>query len=66
MSECCFPGCNKGAEFQIIDQADGRLDASFVQACEEHVGVLLGHATDLPPAAPNVWTVWLLSSEATS
>ena len=41
---CCFVGCDEHAEFEIIDIADPRPDAAFTDACEAHVGALLGHS----------------------
>jgi hypothetical protein len=54
---CCLVGCEEAAEYEIIDKADPRPDAAFTQACEAHVGALLGHLPDLPDDAANEWTV---------
>jgi hypothetical protein len=52
---CYHLGCGKNAAFEIYDNNERRPDCSFTDACEEHVGALLG---SLPPTEPKgPWTV---------
>lgn len=53
---CCHVGCNKPAVFEIYDNNDSRPDGSGItDACEDHVGTLLGSVPPVNPAGP--WTV---------
>ena len=59
--ECLFVGCSKIAEFEIYDSNERRPDCGATDACEEHVGALLG---SLPPTQPiGPWTVITIRAE---
>ncbi len=53
--KCCFVGCSKDAEFVIYDQNDRRPDCCYSDACEEHVGALIGSVYPTEPKGP--WVV---------
>ncbi len=49
MRKCCYIGCKKNAEFEIYDENERRPDCGVTDACEDHIGALLG---SLPPTEP--------------
>lgn len=53
--KCCFTGCEKKAEFEIYDENERRPDIGEIDACEEHVGELLGSISPTEPTGP--WRV---------
>lgn len=46
---CCFIGCEKKAEFEILDENEIRHDCATTDSCEDHVGNLIG---SIPPTEP--------------
>jgi hypothetical protein len=40
---CCWPDCEKPAEFRVIDAQEMYPDVAEIHACEAHVGALVGH-----------------------
>ena len=52
---CCNIGCDKDAEFEIYDSNEVSACQSPTDACEEHVGNLLGSIPPTEPIGP--WTV---------
>lgn len=58
---CCFLGCPKPAEFEIWDENERRPDIGATDACEDHVGALLGSLPPVEPTGP--WRVVVLAQE---
>lgn len=52
---CCQPDCGQPAEFRIEWNAG---PDNYTEACEAHVGALLGHRPDEP--APDCYRVYPL------
>lgn len=52
---CCYPGCGKRAEFEIYDSNDRRPDQG-TEACEDHLGHLVGGVPPVEPVGP--WLVY--------
>jgi hypothetical protein len=52
---CCFPNCEKEAEFEIYDQNERRPDIGVTDSCQDHVGHLLGSVP--PTESTGRWTV---------
>lgn len=42
---CCFDGCNTPAEFNIVRDPQGVDPYEGTDACETHVGALLGYTS---------------------
>jgi hypothetical protein len=58
---CCFVGCTKNAEYEILDHKEERYDMGTTDACEEHVGELIG---SFPPTKPNgPWTITVIHND---
>ena len=53
--ECCFVGCGKPATFEIYDENERRPDCACTDACDDHVGRLLGSVPPTNPIGP--WRV---------
>jgi len=49
---CCFPTCPDKAEFEIQDQGECRCDIAATDACEKHVGALIGSVPPTKPIGP--------------
>ena len=57
---CCKPGCDREADYEIVDTNEPRSPEAFTQACVDHVGALLG---SLPPTKPTgPWSVYPLAA----
>lgn len=52
---CCFIPCDKPAEFEITDEGEPMIYDAQTDACEEHVGALIGSVAPTEPKGP--WTV---------
>lgn len=55
---CCWIGCGEEAEFEIQNVSPGADYYDFTQACEVHVGALLGSNNESPGVA---WEVHCLT-----
>lgn len=62
MRQCAAIGCDRPAEFEIYDQQERRPDVGFTDACEDHVGLLLGSVPPVLPVGP--WSVYILAEGA--
>lgn len=52
---CCFLNCGQPSEFEIWDEGEQDPHMGGTDACEAHVGALIG---SVPPTEPNgPWTV---------
>lgn len=64
---CCFIECGKPAEFEIVTSRTGNKLAGpdpysdNTDACEAHVGALLGHQLDAEKPEEIFWSVFSLS-----
>jgi len=57
-NRCCAKGCEKYAEFEILDTNEKRPELGNTYACEDHVGALLGSVH--PTTATGPWTVFFI------
>lgn len=54
-------GCDKDAEFEIHDEQEQRPGMGVTDACEEHIGMLLGSVPPTEPKGP--WRIILIPKE---
>lgn len=59
---CCHQGCGKDAEFRIFGSS--RLPDDVTEACQDHVGHLLGTPVGQVPES-DAWTVVEIASSTT-
>ena len=55
---CCFVGCNKEAEFLVIDTKEARYEYTETYSCEKHLGALIGSVEPTKPTGP--WLIYPL------
>jgi hypothetical protein len=48
MRHCCEHDCTKEAQFEIINTTPGADPYDQTDACEDHVGQLLGSTNEVP------------------
>lgn len=59
--QCCAIGCDDAAEFEIWDGNEQRPDVAPTDACERHVGFLLGSVPPTKPTGP--WRVCCIADD---
>ena len=59
---CCHPECSAVAAFAITDEFDYDPGTCTTEACDSHVGALLGHATHVSKDVPDRWVVTALET----
>lgn len=61
MQECCYDGCPKDVEFEVVDVTEGcGCDpyTRYTYTCQDHVGVMLGHTNlEHKEGIPSRWEV---------
>jgi len=60
--DCCFIGCGKPAEFQILTmrgkEAEPDPYTNDTYSCEEHTGTLIGYDPDTEKPEELHWEIW--------